>query len=221
MKGTEIKFGIILLLIVMLMSGLLPGCASSKYDGYGANYFKYVDGATKAVNPNSGKLVEMIAVEGQNIELKGVKTFTVYAPASGQGDSGIKPPEQEKPSEWVTTVNSLIGTAASFGTTAVISSAVKGIVKATAENAGHNTSSVSTPTTTTTSTTSNANQSNTDSHNTSSASTTTSTVSTATTSTTSTDSHDTTSTATHTNTPTTTVTGGAAGTTYTGGAVTN
>lgn len=198
---------------------VISGCASSKYDGYGANYSKYVDSATKAVNPNGGKLVEMIAVEGQNIELKGVKTFIVYAP-TGQGDSGIKPPEQERPSEWVSTINSLIGAASSFGTTAVMGSVVKGIVKATAENAGHNTSSVSTATN------SNANQSNTDSHDSSSTVSTNSTSAASTDShntSTSTDSHDTTSTAattTTTNTPTTTTTTtGAAGTT-TGGTVT-
>lgn len=208
--------------VVLLLLISFTGCAAT--GDYRDTYQQYIEARTKDINPNRGKIVEFTAKEGEAIKLEGVASFIVYGNDGGR-DNTIAPPEQPK-SEWVGTVNALIGAASSFGTTAILGSVVKGIVKATAENAGHNTNSVSTATNT--STTSNANQSNTDSHN-SADQQNTSTVSTATTtSTTSTDSHNTTSTAdshnttsTHTNTPTTTATGGAAGITYTGGAVTN
>lgn len=146
-------------LICTLSLLFFSGCASEQaYKDYTLAYSGYIQTSNRFAN--SGKLVEMVAIDGQNIELKGVKSFTVYAPS--KTDDGVKPPEQVRQSEWVGTVNNLFSAASSFGMAAVIGNAVKGVVSIATTGAGHNT----------TTTTSNANQSTTstssiDSHNTS------------------------------------------------------
>lgn len=158
--------------ILAVLFGLwVTGCASiDAYKDYTGAYSAYI--GAKGVQ-GANKLVEIIPNDGKPITID-AKSFTVYAPQTGDG--GIRPPEQIKNSEWVATVDRVLGGALTLGTTAVIGSAVKGMFNSAVTNAGHNTNTVisdsgntatsNTTATTTTNTDSGNTTTNTDSGNT-------------------------------------------------------
>lgn len=170
---------------IMLSVLILSGCASTvAYRDYMTAYSGYLQ-TSKIANPNSGKLVEIEAVDGQPITINARK-FTVYAPIGSNGNDSIRPPEQIKNSEWVNTVDRIAGGALTLGSTAIIGSIAKHVFDSAVTNAGHNTTSTYTDSgnTTSTNTSTNTNSGNTTT-NTDSGNTTT------TTTTTTTDSHNT------------------------------
>lgn len=159
---------------------LFSGCASmGAYHDYTIAYAGYL-AAVKTANPNSGKLVEIEALDGQAITIN-AKKFIVYAPVGSNGNEGVSRPEQIKNSEWVATVDRVLGGALTLGTTAVIGSAVKGMFNSAVTNAGHNTATTisdsgntaTSNTTATTNTNSGNTTTNTDSGNTTTTTTTT------------------------------------------------
>lgn len=164
--------------VLAVIFGLwVTGCADiNAYKDYTGAYTAYI-GAKAQTGGN--KLVEIVPNDGKPIVID-AKSFTIYAPQTGDG--GIRPPEQIKNSEWVATVDRVMGGALMLSTTAVIGSAVKGIVNSAVTNAGHNSSIITT-----------TNTASTDSHNSiATTNTTNTTTNNTTTTTTTTDSHNTT-----------------------------
>jgi hypothetical protein len=132
MKSMKSVVRVVLCLVILVTFG----CATSKT--VDTNYLAYLE-AQKAhvvAQKQEIQLMRMVAKEGESIELKGVKEFSVYMPAPQS-----KAPEQKtsQPSEWAGVANNLIKVAGHVAGVAIMSEGVVDLVNTVGKNSGHNT----------------------------------------------------------------------------------
>lgn len=133
----KLREGFAMFVLIALALILLTGCASEQaYRDYTIAYTGYINSQTAKGN-EVPKLVEIVAKDGETIEMKGVKSFVVYSPSAVVNQA--QPPQQIKNSEWVGTVNNIVSGGMALGSTAVLGSVIKSVVNSAGENAGHNT----------------------------------------------------------------------------------
>lgn len=130
----------VVIVALLLLSLFTVGCATTKSD-LDPNYVAYLNTvqAANSTQKQEIQLFKLEGVDGQQIELKGVKSITVNMPAQNTANANSIKGYQAPRNEWVDVVNTAIKVGGGIAGYYVIGNVVTDVVESIGKNAGHNT----------------------------------------------------------------------------------